>query len=74
MPTANSQDVARQLMSEEIGRIIAETTAAGEILRTGQHAEYLLRAYPAAGYSFGHIVDELVLAAMRFGVPVEMSR
>ena len=74
MHSANSQDVVRQLLLEEIARIIAETTATSGILRTSEHVEYLLRAYPAAGYSLDHINEELILSALKFGVPVEMSR
>ena len=65
---------SRQLLSEEIASIVAQAAATGGILRAGDHAEHLRRAYPATEYSLGHIIDELILAATKSGVPVEINR
>jgi hypothetical protein len=65
---------SRQLLLEEIASIVADAAATGAVLRAGDHAEHLRRAYPAAEYSLGHIMDELIMAAAKSGVPVEMSR
>jgi hypothetical protein len=69
-----TQQLQRDLLIEEIRRIVADAGAAGETLHTDDHATKLFDAYPAAGFSIGRIVDELTLAAGRARVPVEIAR
>ena len=66
--------VSRQLLREEIERIVADAKAAEMTLNTAAHAARLFAAYPGAHYSVGRIVDELVVAATAAGLPVEIAR
>ena len=69
------QSVSRQLVFEEIARIVALAKARGEILvRAGYHAGMLAAAYPGATFSVGLIIDEIILAAAKAGLAVEMDR
>ena len=63
----------RRLLLEEVGRIVADAKTAGSTIRAGYHAGMLAAAYPEV-FSIGRIVDELVLAATKEGVAIEMSR
>jgi hypothetical protein len=65
--------VAEHHLFEEIARIVSEAKGGGGTLRTGYHAALLFDAYPTT-FSLGRIIDELILAAAREGVPVEISR
>jgi hypothetical protein len=70
-----NQALSRRLLKREIGRIVADarTTGVG-ILHTNDHAGRLAAIYPTAGYSIGHIIDEIVVAAAAAGVAVEVAR
>jgi hypothetical protein len=65
--------IRRHLVLEEIEHIVAEAKAAGRVLRTGYHAGMIASRYPDA-FSIGRIIDELILAASRAGVAVEIGR
>ncbi len=70
----NGRDaIVQRLLMEEIARIIESARENGETLRTGYHAGMIASAYPHV-FSIGRIVDELILAATREGIPVEMAR
>ncbi len=61
------------LLLEEVVRIVVGARDRGETLRTGYHAGSLFAAYPNT-FSLGRIVDELLLAATREKVAVEIGR
>ena len=69
-----TEAAARRLLRFEIGRVITEAQSAGSIVRAGHTASQLLRSYPTAGFSLGHILDEVIAAAAAAGIPVDMSR
>ena len=56
--SGDAEAVSRQLLHEEIGRIVDDAKTLGETLRTGPHAARLAMAYPDAHFSIGRIVDE----------------
>ena len=61
------------LLMEEVRRLVAAAIGSGEILWVGPVANRLAETYPGSGLSRGRIIDELVLAASRSGVAVEIS-
>jgi hypothetical protein len=63
----------QRLLLAEIARIVESTRQHGGTLRAGYHAGLLADAYPHV-FSLGRIIDELVLAASKVKVPVEISR
>ena len=65
--------VAERLLLEEIERIVGDARYRDETIRANHHARLLFDAYPYT-FSLGRIIDELVLAAAREGVPVDISR
>ena len=69
-----TQANARQRFADEIESIIGEAKANGETLRTGYHAGLLAVAYPDANFSIGRIIEELILAAAKASIPVEIGR
>jgi hypothetical protein len=69
-----SENEARERLSLEIERIVRNAVRSGAIVRTGYYAGTLADNYSEAGYSIGHIVDALALAASRLGLPVELGR
>jgi hypothetical protein len=69
-----SNRTVRDHILQEIQEIVAEAAAAGETLRVGAHAKRLKEAYPSAGFSVGRITDELILAATKASVAVEIDR
>jgi hypothetical protein len=70
-----NQAISRRLLREEIRRIVADARANGtSILHTSDHAARLAAIYPTAGYSVGHIIDEIVMAAATAGLAVEIAR
>jgi hypothetical protein len=72
MPT--EQDIARQLVREEIERLVTDAEAQKATLRTGGNACRLFAAYSGANWSVGRIIDEMVAAASKRGVAVEIDR
>jgi hypothetical protein len=67
-------EVHRELLMEEIARIVAEAKATNSTLRVGPEAKRLDDTYPVSGFSRGRIIDELILAASNLGVSVEVDR
>ena len=62
------------LVSEEIERIVAEASQERRLLlRAGEHAFRLAKAYPNSGMSARQLVDGIVAVAAAAGVPVEIS-
>ena len=70
---SNPQSIVQRLLLEEIARIVKSARDNGVTLRTGYHAGLLADAYPHV-FSIGRIIDELVLAASREGIPLEIAR
>lgn len=64
----------RELVHEEIRRIVADAIADDEILHVGPAALRLSREYGACGLTPEDIADELALAAVSAGVPMELGR
>jgi hypothetical protein len=58
---------------EDVEEIVTKTAARGGMLRIGPHAERLRMAHAAKGLSHKSIADELIGAAARAGIPVEMD-
>ena len=71
---AETQAVSAGLLLEEVRRLVGDAVATGEVLWVGPAANRLAETYPGAGLSRGRIIDEIVLAASRAGVAVEISR
>jgi hypothetical protein len=67
---SDPQAIVQRLLLEEIARSARDN---GDTLRAGYHAGLLADAYPHA-FSIGRIIDELILAATREGVSIEIGR
>ena len=62
------------LVSEEIERIVAEAShEKRRLLRAGEHAFRLAKAYPNSGMNGRQLVDRIVAVAAAAGIPVEIS-
>jgi hypothetical protein len=70
---SDPQAIVQRLLLEEIARIVQSARDNGDTLRAGYHAGLLADAYPHA-FSIGRIIDELILAATREGVSIEIGR
>jgi hypothetical protein len=68
-----STEVLRQLVSEEIERLVDDAKREGCAVHAGYLAGMPLASYPGAELAVGRIIGELVLAARRAGVPVEVG-
>ena len=66
--------IVHVLVSEEIERIISEASKDGGLVRAGQMARLLTQTYPNSGFEHGDLVDQIIAAAARAGVAVEMSQ
>jgi hypothetical protein len=67
--------IVQTFILEEIRRVVANTIQdAGSCLRAGQCASVIARAYPNCGMTPDQIAEEIVQAAIRARVNVEMSR
>ncbi len=67
--------LVRILVSEEIERIVAEASHERRVLlRAGEHAFRLSKAYPNSGLTGRQLVDGIVKVAAAAGVPVEITR
>ena len=64
----------RELVEEEIRRIVADAIRGAEILHTGPLASKLAKAYSNSGLSAEAISDEIAKAGARAGVALEISR
>jgi hypothetical protein len=69
---SDSKQIHGQLIHEEIRAIVADAISSHQVLQVGPHAKRLSATYPRSGFSQGRIADELILAASRAGVPVEI--
>lgn len=67
------RDIRRALVLEEITRIVGDAKTEGRVLRAGYHAGLLAHRYPDC-FSIGRFIDELIMAASKQGVPVEIGR
>jgi hypothetical protein len=61
------------LLVQEVKKIIADASSGGGTLQVGPHAKRLRSALEATGLSQRLIADELIRAAARAGIPVEMD-
>lgn len=66
--------LVRGLVLEEIRRIVADKIEGQGWINTGRQAAMLARAYPNCGLSPEQIAGEIIAAAARAGVAVEISR
>lgn len=60
-------------VSEEVRRVIARAIRDGSVLQTGPVAIDITHSFPACGLSTAQIAEQLVEAAVRAGVPLELS-
>jgi hypothetical protein len=67
-------DLVKILIAEEIRRIVAEAIRDGGCLSITPHAAQVLRAYPDSGLTEREVGDEILIAAARAGVAVEIDR
>ena len=65
--------IQNELVIDEIRFIVAEAILSGEVLPIRAHVERLAQTYGTSGFSRGGIANELILAAARAQVPVEMD-
>ena len=67
--------IVQTLISEEIRRVVADVIQdAGSCLQAGRCASAIARAYPNCGMTPDQIAEEIVQAAIRARVNVEMSK
>jgi hypothetical protein len=71
---SENPEALRRLLKEEVERIVEEARRKSVIVRAGYHAGMLAMTVLGVHFSVGRLVDEIVLAAAKKGVPVEMSR
>lgn len=71
---ANPGRDVRDLVDEEIRRIVADAVQPSMMLRTGPAAERVARAYGDCGMSPDEIAMQIAEAAACAGVAVEISR
>jgi len=69
-----SADISRKLLDAELRRIVADAKRSGRTVNPRDHALRLLMAFPRTNYSLEHIVEEMVLIAMKADVRVELDR
>jgi hypothetical protein len=62
-----------ELVFDEIRAIVAEAMKKGGVLHIASHVERLATTYRTSTFSKGRIADEMILAASRAKVPVEMA-
>jgi hypothetical protein len=62
-------------VSEEIRRVVADAIGGGGCcLPAGRYAAVIARAFPNCGITADQIADEIVEAAIRAGINVEISK
>jgi hypothetical protein len=61
------------LVSEEIRRIVARAIKDREMLRAFEAANTINRTYPNCGFTEREIADQVIAAAARAGVAVEIG-
>jgi len=62
------------LISEEMERIVADAARERTMVSPTAAAEQIMRAYPASGMSKREIADQVMRAAIKAGVAVEIGR
>ena len=62
-----------RLVREEIGNIVAGSAVTGGTLRIGAHARRLTESYRGSGLSQRQIADELIMAASKASLAVEID-
>lgn len=63
----------RDLVQEEIRRLVADAIAHGDIVNTGLLAAQIDRAYGDCGLTREEIMLEIAAACAKAGVPLELS-
>src|SRR3954466_3972291 len=66
--------LTQMLVAEEIERVVTDAVRDRQLLRSGQLAHRLRNTYPNSGMSGEELVNQVIAAAAKEGVPVEMSR
>jgi hypothetical protein len=62
------------VVSEEIERIVTEAAKGGSMIVPTTAAGQIVRSYPASGLSKREIADQILRAAIKAGVAVEIGR
>ena len=62
------------LVAEEIEAIVARAARGSGFIRAGEHAYRLSKAFPNSGMTGSELVNEIVAAASRAGVAVEIHQ
>jgi hypothetical protein len=65
-------ELLRILVGEEIDRIVAQAARGSGFVRAGAHAYALAKQFPNCGLSGTELVNEIVAAASKAGVAVEI--
>jgi hypothetical protein len=71
---AAASDFVQALLSQEIRRIVSRAAKSGAILSTSDAAREVRKVYPGCGLSEREIGDQVMMAAARAGVAVELDR
>ena len=66
--------LVRQLITDEIRRVVADCIANKRCLLTGRYAALIHRAYPNCGLSAADIGEQLLEAALSAKVPVKITK
>ena len=66
--------IVNTTLEAEIEALVARAVRGSGFLHAGEHAFRLARAHPSCGLTGEEIVEEIILAAAKAGVPVEMNR
>lgn len=69
----NDNSLPPIVLLEEVEQIITNAAATGGTFQVGRHAKRLRSSPAASGFSERSIADELIRAAARAGIPVEIS-
>ena len=67
-------DPFRQILQDEILRIMEDAAKDEHIIHSGREAVRLASLYPDCGLTADDICDQLIEAAIHAGVTIEMSR
>jgi len=69
----NDSSLPPMPLIEEVEQIVTRAAATGGTFRVSRHAKQLQLSLSASGFSERRIADELIRAAARAGIPVEMG-
>ena len=70
---SNSSSFASHVVAGEVRRIVAAAIEESGVLSAPQAAAPLLRAHPNLGLALEQVANDIMIAAGRAGVPVEMG-